>query len=83
MINLNPLKGILFIRCHGVPEAIFPNLFVSTAKERSNLSLFPYKVFKNIFSCRLSRADLVVSIGVLVLDVLDVLVLEPLPLLSE
>ena len=37
------------------------------------------------FSCRRSRADLVVSIGVLVLvvDVLVVVVLEPLPLLSE
>ena len=34
----------------------------------------------NIFSCRRSRADLVVSIGVLVLVVV---VLEPLPLLSE
>ena len=33
-----------------------------------------------IFSCRRSRADLVVSVGVL--DV-HVLVLEPLPLLSE
>ena len=35
-----------------------------------------------IFICRRSRADLEVSFGVLVVDVVDV-VLEPLPLLSE
>ena len=41
----------------------------------------------SIFSCQRSRADLVVSFGVLVLDVhvleVHVLVLEPLPLLLE
>ena len=38
-----------------------------------------------LFSCRRSRADLVVSFGVLLLLLLHVhvLVLEPLPLLSE
>ena len=37
-----------------------------------------------LFSCRRSRADLVVSFGVLVVHVhVHVLVLEPLPLLSE
>ena len=39
-----------------------------------------------IFICRRSRADLEVSFGVLVVDVVDVVVdvvLEPLPLLSE
>ena len=50
MVHLNPLKGVLFIRCHGVPEAIFPNLFVSTAKERSNLlPFFPSKYAKHFF----------------------------------
>ena len=36
-----------------------------------------------IFSCQRSRVDLKASIGVLVVFVLVVLVLEPLPLLSE
>ena len=45
-----------------------------------------YFELKYIFSCRRSRADLVVSIGVLLLLLhvhVHVLVLEPLPLLSE
>ena len=42
-------------------------------------SSFPF----TLFSCRRSRADLVVSIGVLVVLVVVVVVLEPLPLLSE
>ena len=45
-----------------------------------------YMASQVIFSCRRSRADLVVSIGVLVFVlvlVFVVLVLEPLPVLSE
>ena len=45
----------------------------------STFKLFFSEINDPFFSCRRSRADLVVSFGVLV----HVLVLEPLPLLSE
>ena len=64
-------------------EAILRNLFHNGdihIKRKSKTENY----FSFIFSCRRSRADLVVSIGVLVVDVVDVVVvLEPLLLLSE
>ena len=46
-----------------------------------NLEFSQQEQIRSIFSCRQSRADLVVSIGVVLVVVL--VVLEPVPLLSE